>query len=105
MSAQPANLHCAADCVPIGLPRIVIPFGSGLAATLNPALGEVVGTCRDRGTLSGYYPSKTTLQGGEPLFRQVRDDLTKRGFSVAARPLPAGMTIRGSPMGTQSAAK
>jgi hypothetical protein len=28
--------HCAADCVPIGLPRIVIPPGSGRAATLKP---------------------------------------------------------------------
>ena len=40
-----------------------------------------------------------------PLFRQIRSDLTDRGFAVAARPLPASMTIRGSPMGTQSAAQ
>jgi hypothetical protein len=39
------------------------------------------------------------------LFRRLRDDLVERGFSVAARPLPGGMTIRGSPMGTQSAAQ
>ena len=39
------------------------------------------------------------------LFRQIKSDLTEHGFSVAARPLPAGMTIRGSPMGTQSAAQ
>jgi hypothetical protein len=39
------------------------------------------------------------------LFRKIRNDLTDRGFSVAARPLPEGMTIRGSPMGTQSAAQ
>jgi hypothetical protein len=39
------------------------------------------------------------------LFRHIRNDLTDHGFSVAARPLPAGMTIRGSPMGTQSAAQ
>jgi hypothetical protein len=39
------------------------------------------------------------------LYRRLREDLTDRGFSVAARPLPEGMTIRGSPMGTQSAAQ
>ncbi len=39
------------------------------------------------------------------LYRRLRNDLVERGFSVAARPLPDGMTIRGSPMGTQSAAQ
>jgi hypothetical protein len=45
------------------------------------------------------YPDSFTL------FRQIKGDLADRGFSVAARPLPEGMTIRGSPMGTQSAAQ
>jgi hypothetical protein len=45
------------------------------------------------------YPDSFTI------FRQIRGDLIEHGFSVAARPLPAGMTIRGSPMGTQSAAQ
>jgi hypothetical protein len=54
----------------------------------------------DRSTITLWvYPDSFAL------FRQVRNDLTERGFSVAARPLPAGMTIRGSPMGTQSAAQ
>jgi hypothetical protein len=39
------------------------------------------------------------------LYRRIRADLVDRGFMVAARPLPEGMTIRGSPMGTQSAAQ
>src|SRR5262249_23113696 len=39
------------------------------------------------------------------LYRRVRADLIERGFSVAARPLPAGLSIRGSPMGSQSAAQ
>jgi hypothetical protein len=39
------------------------------------------------------------------LYRRIRADLVERGFSVAARPLPPGMTIRGSPLGTQSAAQ
>ncbi len=35
----------------------------------------------------------------------VWSDLVKRGFSVAARPRPAGLSIRGSPLGSQSAAQ
>ncbi len=38
-----------------------------------------------------------------PLYRVLRDELTARGYSVAARPLPEDMTIRGSPMGSVSA--
>ncbi len=37
------------------------------------------------------------------LYRVLRDELTSRGYSVAARPLPEGMTIRGSPLGSVSA--
>lgn len=39
------------------------------------------------------------------LYRRLRDELIAKGFSVAGRPLPEGMTIRGSPMGSQSAAQ
>jgi len=39
------------------------------------------------------------------LYRRIRNDLVDRGFSVAARPLPAGLGIRGSPLGSQSAAQ
>lgn len=39
------------------------------------------------------------------LYRRIRADLVARGFSVAARPLPSGLGIRGSPMGSQSAAQ
>ena len=54
----------------------------------------------DRSTVTLWvYPDSFTL------FRKIRGDLTERGFSVAARPLPERMTIRGSPMGTQSAAQ
>jgi hypothetical protein len=45
------------------------------------------------------YPDSFTLYG------RIRNDLVERGFSVAARPLPEGLAIRGSPMGTQSAAQ
>ncbi len=40
-----------------------------------------------------------------PLYRRLREELVSRGFSVAGRPLPEGMTIRGSPMGSMSAAQ
>jgi hypothetical protein len=45
------------------------------------------------------YPDSFTL------YRRLRNELVEQGFSVAARPLPDGMTIRGSPLGTQSAAQ
>jgi hypothetical protein len=37
------------------------------------------------------------------LYRKLRDELHGRGFMVAARPLPEGMSIRGSPSGSLSA--
>lgn len=40
---------------------------------------------------------------GFALYRKLRDDLHARGFLVAARPLPEGMTIKGSPSGSLSA--
>lgn len=40
---------------------------------------------------------------GFPLYRRLRDDLHAKGFLVAARPLPEGMAIRGSPVGSLSA--
>ena len=53
-----------------------------------------------RGTITFWvYPDSFTL------YRRLRDELADRGFSVAARPLPEGMAIRGSPLGTQSAAQ
>jgi hypothetical protein len=45
------------------------------------------------------YPDSFTL------YRRLRAELVDRGFSVAGRPLPEGMTIRGSPMGSVSAAQ
>jgi hypothetical protein len=45
------------------------------------------------------YPDSFELYG------RLRDELVSSGFSVAGRPLPEGMTIRGSPMGSVSAAQ
>lgn len=40
-----------------------------------------------------------------PFFRRLRDDLSDRGYAVAARPLPPGTTIRGSVHGSRSFAQ
>ena len=40
---------------------------------------------------------------GFALYRKLRDDLHTQGFLVAARPLPDGTAIRGSPVGSLSA--
>jgi hypothetical protein len=39
------------------------------------------------------------------LYRRLRAELVERGYSVAGRPLPEGLMIRGSPMGSVSAAQ
>ena len=40
-----------------------------------------------------------------PLYRKLRDTLHAQGFLVAARPLPEGSSIRGSPSGSASSAQ
>src|SRR5262249_51457206 len=55
---------------------------------------------RNRATITLWvYPDSFEV------YRRIRADLVERGFSVAARPLPAGLSIRGSPLGSQSAAQ
>ena len=58
--------------------------------------------------ISRLNPSKATVTlwvypDGFALYRRLREDLQARGFMVAARPLPDGMAIRGSPAGSLSA--
>jgi hypothetical protein len=77
--------------------------GETYESTRNP-LSEFSRTINrlspERSTVTLWvYPDSFTL------FRQIRNDLTEHGYTVAARPLPESMTIRGSPMGTQSAAQ
>ena len=59
-------------------------------------------------TVSRLNPERASITfwiypDGFALYRRLRDDLHARGFLVAARPLPAGMSIRGSPAGSLSA--
>lgn len=61
-------------------------------------------------TINRFNPRRSTITmwvypDSFGLYRRIRADLVARGFSVAARPLPAGLGIRGSPMGSQSAAQ
>jgi hypothetical protein len=58
--------------------------------------------------LNRLNPERATITmwvyaDGFPLYRKLRDDLHARGYLVAARPLPEGMTIKGSPSGSLSA--
>lgn len=58
--------------------------------------------------LNRIRPGKTTVTmwvypDGFDLYRKLRDYLNSRGFLVAARPLPQGIPIRGSPGGSTSA--
>ncbi|WP_406700867.1 hypothetical protein V5E97_18935 [Singulisphaera sp. Ch08] len=59
-------------------------------------------------TINRLKPSRATITmwvypDGFALYRKLRDDLHARGYTVAARPLPEGMAIRGSPAGSLSA--
>lgn len=81
----------------------------------NPGRGETIEATRQpisdfARAVSRLNPERSTITmwvypEGFTLYRQLREDLQARGFSVAARPLPAGVTIRGSPSGSLSAAQ
>jgi hypothetical protein len=70
-----------------------------------------------RNPISAYRRALNRIGGGRSvvtfwvypdsfaLYRRLRVELIEAGFSVAGRPLPEGMLIRGSPMGSISAAQ
>jgi len=78
-------------------------------------LGEPVRLALDQGsdfrrTLSKILPGRTTITiwvypDGFDAFRLIRKELYRQGYSIAARPLPPGEPIGGSPDGTKSAAQ
>ena len=78
-------------------------------------LGEPVRLALQQGsdfrrTLSKILPGRTTITiwvypDGFDAFRQIRGELYRLGYSIAARPLPPGTPIGGSPDGTKSAAQ
>jgi hypothetical protein len=83
----------------------IIPEFDGRGETYEDASRPVSAFARAINRLS---PSSATITmwiypDGFPLYRKLRDNLHARGFLVAARPLPEGMPIRGSPAGSVSA--
>ena len=85
----------------------LIPVADNLGETLDDALGEgsefrqVLSDRRHRGatvTLWTYPDSFDT-------FRRIKKELYLAGFPVAARPLPEGTPISGSPEGSKSASE
>lgn len=61
-------------------------------------------------TLRKILPGRTTITiwvypDGFDAFRDIRKELYRRGYSIAARPLPPGEHISGSPTGSKSAAQ
>lgn len=63
-----------------------------------------------RRSLSKILPGRTTITiwvypDGFEAFRQVRKELYRSGYLIAARPLPPGTPISGSPDGSKSAAQ
>lgn len=86
--------------------------------TLIPAaddLGELVRLALQQGSdfrqaLARILPGRTTITiwiypDGFEAFRQIRKELYRSGYTIAARPLPPGTPIGGSPEGSKSAAQ
>ncbi|MEX2170995.1 MAG: hypothetical protein WD851_16875 [Pirellulales bacterium] len=60
--------------------------------------------------LARFAPERTTITiwvypDSFPQFRAMKEALFQRGYATAARPLPAGIPIGGSPSGTKSSAQ
>lgn len=85
----------------------LIPVSGELGEPVEQALAD---GSQFRRVLSGFRPGKTTItiwtypdSFGE--FRRLKEQLYQLGFVTAARPLPDGVPIGGSPQGTKSAAE
>ena len=78
-------------------------------------LGEPVRLALEQGSdfrqaLKKILPGRTTITiwvypDGFDAFRQIRKELYRQGYAIAARPLPPGVPISGSPEGSKSAAQ
>jgi hypothetical protein len=83
----------------------LVPVFEGRGETYDMARRPISEFSR---AINRLTPGRSTITmwiypDGFPLYRQLRDDLHARGYLVAARPLPDGMTIKGSPAGSVSA--
>jgi hypothetical protein len=84
----------------------LIPVSSDLGETIDAALApdsefrRTIATFRKDTTITLWtYPDSFAL------YRALKKDLYARGFVVAARPMPEGQPIGGSPTGSKSAAQ
>ncbi|MEN6458812.1 MAG: hypothetical protein ABFC63_07770 [Thermoguttaceae bacterium] len=85
----------------------MIPESDTLGEPVRLALQE---SSDFRMALMKILPGRTTITiwvypDGFEAFRQIRKELYRLGYSIAARPLPPGTPISGSPDGTKSAAQ
>ena len=85
----------------------LVPTADDLGEPVRLALAE---RSDFRQTLATILPGRTTITiwvypDGFDAFRQVRKELYRLGYTIAARPLPAGELIAGSPDGSKSAAQ
>jgi hypothetical protein len=85
----------------------LIPSSPRLGETLDDALAS---QSEFRLGLAGESPRNTTITlwvypDSFEVYRALRKDLYRAGFATAGRPLPEGVLIGASPMGTKSAAQ
>ena len=84
----------------------LIPVSNDLGETVEEALAE---GSRLQAELTRLSPKTTitvwTYPDSFAGFRRLKEGLYRRGFRVAARPMPNGAPIAGSPEGTKSAAQ
>ncbi len=83
----------------------IVPEGPNRGETLESTRSPSSSYARAIRRLSPGHDTITMwiYPDGFALYRQLRDDLHAHGFLVAARPLPEGTTIKGSPSGSLSA--
>jgi hypothetical protein len=92
----------------VGLQKwTLIPASDGLGEPYRLALDE---GSEFRQKLAQILPGRTTITiwiypDGFDAFREVRKELYRQHYMIAARPLPAGRPITGSPDGSKSAAE
>lgn len=85
----------------------LVPVGSDLGETVEAALQP---GSRFHVTLAGADKERTTVTlwtypDSFSLFRQLKKSLFEQGLAAAARPLPHGVSIGGSPRGSRSSAQ
>jgi hypothetical protein len=85
----------------------ILPAVDEMGETAAEALGP---NSRFRRSLDGYHPGTITITiwtypDSFREFRALKEELYRLGYETAARPLPAGFPIMGSPEGSRSTAQ